>query len=30
MRQIYQKHPKFVGKLIVYKFIDEFLSLANF
>jgi len=25
-KQIYRKHPKFVGKLIVCKFIDEFLS----
>jgi len=26
MRQIHQKHSKFVGKLIVYEFIDGFLS----
>jgi len=26
MRQIYQKHSKSIGKLIVYKFTDEFLN----
>jgi len=26
MRQIHRKHPKFIDKLIVYKFTDGFLS----
>jgi len=31
MKQIYRKYSKFVGKLIVYKFIDRFRinSLVN-
>jgi len=28
MRQIHKKHSKSVNKLIVYKFINEFLSLS--
>jgi len=28
MRQIYWKHLKSVGNLIIYKFIDEFMSFS--